>query len=818
MCKFRGPIRASKGLAALFLLLFVNVDFTIAQLGGHVFDAQTGKPVQDAHIVIITGQSGAGSVAGNPGTATRANGRFFLEWTSFPVDVRISALGYESQTRRVAESTMLLHVTLTPVVYEFDGVTIDNRRLSAGLDGKSPAMVTSIQPAVALGSGNTSGVDVLRSERGVYVQQTSPGQGSVYIRGRAGRDVLYLFNGLRMNPAFVRSGQNQYFGVIDPFSTQEMRVFRGPVSVYFGSDALSGGLDITPVVPSFTQDGAWSGGVITQINEGATGERTLHSHTSYTSPRLTWYLGGTVRKFSYYQMSRKSDAALWFPYDNRIDEAGYDYLAYTGSLRYRLGAYSKLTLVSFTGAIPDAPRLDRMIMGFSREIIPDRAAPDAAYDSNTAPLLFAAHSINLTSSLPYRFLSVLGITAAYHRLMDHRKTIPFGTPPDFNTNRATFTRSDVTDFDKNTSDQLLVSVDGSATPRTHTLVRFGADASYDRISSSRYRTNSTVSGGRVYRLPRYPDGSTYAQGGVFAHVNQRIRPSLWMEGGLRYSVIRANLALEGEDSERGFDRFSQPYSSWNGSLGASWSVSESLQFVANLSTGFRAPNVADLSELGERRSRFLQIPNPSLRPERTVNMDFGVRWSSDRANGELTLYRIRYADKIESVPTGSVVVNSSGEELLIVTQRNEQSMLLYGVESNAEFRFYRDFAAGLTLNYTFGELHDGMGSSTPVDRIPPINGKVYLGYHPGETFQILFQSRYALRHTRLSEAEKQDFRVSQAGTDGFGVLQLISSWKLSEQSEVRLFADNLLDTAYREHASSLDGPGRNLTLRYSYTF
>ena len=81
------------------------------------------KPVQDAHIVIITGQSGAGPFAGNPGTATRANGRFFLEWTSFPVDVRISALGYESQTRRVAESTMLLHVTLTPVVYEFDGVT-----------------------------------------------------------------------------------------------------------------------------------------------------------------------------------------------------------------------------------------------------------------------------------------------------------------------------------------------------------------------------------------------------------------------------------------------------------------------------------------------------------------------------------------------------------------------------------------------------------------------------------------------------------------------------------------------------------------------
>ena len=51
-----------------------------------------------------------------------------------------------------------------------------------------------------------------------------------------------------MNPSFVRSGQNQYFGAIDPLLINKLDVYRGPVSVYYGSDALSGGVNISPII------------------------------------------------------------------------------------------------------------------------------------------------------------------------------------------------------------------------------------------------------------------------------------------------------------------------------------------------------------------------------------------------------------------------------------------------------------------------------------------------------------------------------------------------------------------------------------------
>jgi outer membrane receptor protein involved in Fe transport len=60
--------------------------------------------------------------------------------------------------------------------------------------------------------------------------------------------------------------------------------------------------------------------------------------------------------------------------------------------------------------------------------------------------------------------------------------------------------------------------------------------------------------------------------------------------------------------------------------------------------------------------------------------------------------------------------------------------------------------------------------------------------------------------------------VSNTGTPGFIILQLVANWKPTQSSSFRLLADNLMDTSYREHASSLDGLARNVSLRYSYNF
>lgn len=793
------------------ILLFLSASAT-AQVTGTVVHAHSGDPIHDANILVPET---------TVGTSSTRSGHYRLEWYNFPIRLQISAVGFRTVYVTVFESTSDLRIRLEPVVYTSDGVLVASDRIDVNNSRTRPIPVTSIEVAKVTNSLNTNAVDLMRSRKGVYVQQTSPGQGSVYIRGRAGRDVLYLFNGLRMNPSFVRSGQNQYFGVVDPFSTRQVNVFRGPVSVYYGSDALSGGVNVVPIIPSLRKGDGWDGQVVTQANTGGTGERTVNSQLGYRTETFSWFVSGTFRDFQYYRMSARSKGDRWFPYSHRTLDAAYQYASYLSSLRVRLNDRNQISVVSFAGLIPDAPRLDQMILGYSRQVDADIDAPDLGYASNTAPLFFSANSVNVKSAVNHRFVSTANLRLGYHVLKDHRYEVPFAVPPSLAGGDANYVLSDEKTYDKNTSRQVLGSFDVLLVPGASTLARFGGDLSTDRIHSERYRTDG-LSGVITKRLPRYPDGSWYTQGGLFVHITQNLSPRLWMEAGTRYSAIRTRLALEGKDTARGFDAYHTGFKFTTGSFGLTWSPVEYLYFTTNLSTGFRAPNVSDLSELGERRSVLLQVPNPELRPEHTVNLDASVRWINEKVNIELTGYNVHYFDKIESVLTGQTVVRSGvdgrSRTLQEVMNRNESEMILYGIESSVEFTPNRTDAYGLVFNYTYGELHERNGRVSPVDRIPPANGMVYGQIQVLSEVRVGTVVRFALPHNRLSDAETLDYRISNTGTDGFMVVQLSGTWSVNNQNTVRLFADNLLDSPYREHGSTLDGLGRNINLTYSYTF
>lgn len=786
-----------------------------SQIRGIITDAETNRPIRDASVVVLST---------NVGTSTSGSGIFTIQWYTFPVQLQISAIGYETRNITLFDSNIRISVDLIPKVYVSDEVMVSHERIDITNVRTRPIPITVLENS---GDGiNTSSVDLLRSEKGVYIQQTSLGQGSVYVRGRAGRDVLYLFNGLRINPSFVRSGQNQYFGAIDPFSTKQVSVYRGPVSVYYGSDALSGGVNVSPTILPFRNEKLVSGKILSQINVDGTGEKTLHSQVGYQNRKVTFFLSGTVRDFEYYRMSKDSRSDQWFPLDTRIDVADYQYYGFQGSARFRINAENQVELVSSTGIVPKAPRIDQMIMGYSRQSDPTIDSPTLAYASNTYPLQLATHSLRYKGIVKNSWIKSFNAIAGYHHLKDHRKETPFQVRPSFNSGNPNFTESLLRTFDKNTSNQYLFSFDASATPGNLSILRVGGDFSYDVIESRRFTSaydpgrGNNRNGDQVNRLPRYPDGSTYMQSGIFTHLTYNFSPTIWLETGLRYSYILADLNLEGASSERGFDAYSTDFKFTTGSMGLSWSPTRHLYLTTNVSTGFRAPNIADLSELGERRSRFIQVPNPSLSPEKTINTDISLRWINDILNVELTGYVVNYYDKIESVETGQIVqvaVDGGTRNLIEMTNRNEDRMRLYGIESSLDYKI-GNFDSGFVLNYTYGELILKNGETVPVDRIPPVNGYIYGGFTFDNKIKVVSRLRYALTQDRISSQELQDYRISNFGTDGFWMLQLIASWRIGNHSDLKLVADNITDKSYREHGSSLDGLGRNFTFSYSYLF
>jgi len=66
----------------------------------------------------------------------------------------------------------------------------------------------------------------LIGEPGVHVQQTSTSQGSPFIRGLTGQQVVTLVDGVRFNNATFRPGANQYSALLDPAFVDRVEIVR----------------------------------------------------------------------------------------------------------------------------------------------------------------------------------------------------------------------------------------------------------------------------------------------------------------------------------------------------------------------------------------------------------------------------------------------------------------------------------------------------------------------------------------------------------------------------------------------------------------
>ena len=61
-------------------------------------------------------------------------------------------------------------------------------------------------------------------------------------------------------------------------------------------------------------------------------------------------------------------------------------------------------------------------------------------------------------------------------------------------------------------------------------------------------------------------------------------------------------------------------------------------------------------------------------------------------------------------------------------------------------------------------------------------------------------------------------RINPMGTAGWGTLNVSLDWQATRSLQLGVRLENLADKAYREHASGIDAPGRNVGLWVNYSF
>ncbi len=147
-------------------------------------------------------------------------------------------------------AVLLLGSPAVAMALDVEEVTVTATRAPRAASEVSVGVTITDQQAIER-TAPAIAVDALRGRSGVYVQQTTPGQGIPIVRGLKGSEVLHLVDGMRLNNALFRNAPNQYVALVDPFMLSGIEVVRGPSPALYGSDAMGGVVQMLTRTPQF---------------------------------------------------------------------------------------------------------------------------------------------------------------------------------------------------------------------------------------------------------------------------------------------------------------------------------------------------------------------------------------------------------------------------------------------------------------------------------------------------------------------------------------------------------------------------------------
>lgn len=609
-------------------------------------------------------------------------------------------------------------------------------------------------------------MDLLHGEPGTFVQQTTPGQGIVIVRGLKGSEVLHLVDGFRLNTAFFRNAPNQYMALVDGQALDRVEAVRGPSGTLYGSDAMGGVVQLFTPEPHFAGNELSGQGRVRFIYASA--DESLTSRVSGALGNEDFSLSGGV---SYQDVGN-----LRVGGGDELPFSGFTGRAGDAKLIWKPVENQELMLQVQTLTQPRTPRHDELVPGFGQ------TRPNSAvFFFEPQARDFAQLRWTLNSATPA--FDGLAVHLGWQQIQDDRRTRDFGSVNE--------------DRERNSSDLVGLTAQFNKALGAHYLT-YGVEIYQDQVDSFRERSN--INTGAVSARPsRFPDGSSMDT--VSAYLADDWQPSERMDvyGGLRWS--RADVELPPVINGIGVDIAP---SDWSGHFGMRYGLSDSVNLVANYGRGFRAPNVFDLGTFGDRPSNRFNIPNPDLVSETVDTVDLGLKWSGATVEAELVGYVSKYRDKITSVLTGDVT--DTGR--LVTQNQNVTELDLWGFEGGLRWYPSDTLEGYVTATYTRGD-EEFDGEQYAADRIPPLFGKAGVVWHASERWSFEGYSFYATRQDRLSPRDAIDPRINPQGTAGWATLNARVEFSVNDALKLALRAENLGDVRYREHGTGLDEPGRN---------
>jgi outer membrane receptor protein involved in Fe transport len=701
-------------------------------------------------------------------------------------------------TRTFAVGFVLLAGWTTAAAQAEPAVELETMQVTAGRHAESQYLVPQPVTVVTREEIERLGPQVipqaLAYEPGAFFQQSGPGQGSVIVRGLKGSEVLHLVDGMRLNNAFFRNSPSQYVALVDPQNVQQLELVRGPNATIYGSDAMGGVMQI--LTPDYLFAGGWDFSGRVQARYGSADLERSGRVSLATGNALVSFGGG----FSFSDYGKRKlatagqspDGAGGYTLAERVNDTDYLSRGWDFKLHLAPGAH-ELMLAAQSFEIPALQRYFQTVPGHAAPP-PSRQVAEFRNDRQF-------HHLRYRYLLPLGFLENLELHLGRQVMTDDR----------LDRNQAP--RDEFT-FNRSTLDGITLQ---AGTPLGAQSLRYGIEFYTDAVRSGAYREDPPGSGALTYPngtsfFSPFPDGSRADDYGVWVLDEWRATDALLFDGGLRYSRHQTRIA----QGDRAFGA-QLDQDDFTGNVGMRYALTGAVAWTANVGRGFRAPNLFDLALVGQRANDRVVVANLALRPESVTTVDTGLKFGTRGWTGEATVFYSDYSDRIVTVnpafAEGTPECPDDGDAATTGCAQNQNvaASRYYGFEGGTRFTLAEAVTARATLNYTWGDQQQG-GVKTPANRVPPLNGQVGLVYRPSPCAFVEPWLFWAGRQERLDANDLTDSRINPAGTGGYAVVNLRAGWQPYPWARVQLDLGNLLDKAYREHGSGIDGAGFGLGL------
>ena len=728
-------------------------------LTGHVKDKETGESLAGATVFIPDLKAG---------TSTDKDGIYkFQNLPGSSMVVQVSFIGFKAEIVTLDMSKVRSHdFQLTPSAIEAKEVVITGNALSSDND-RSSFSITPINKNQLLTVPSTNLIDAISAIPGVSEITTGGGISKPVIRGLGYNRIVTLNEG-------VRQEGNQWgdeHGIeIDQFSADRIEVLKGPASLFYGSDAMGGVINILEQTPAKmgSIDGEW-------VSQFSTNDR-LFSNSAMVEGNQDgwiWRARGTYKTASSYRTPTE-----WV-YNSGFNEKNLSLMA--GVIKK--WGYSHLHFSSFNAKIGmvDGTRdsATNLFMDFQGNIVSEARAKSRLID---VPFQEVSH--NKISSVTNLLIRDNQVKISLGYQWNNRKE--FGETPD---TPGLFFHLDTWTYDIRYTRLLGKSLE---------LV--GGISGMTQINRNH---------GTEYLIPDY-DLQDFG-GFVYA---KKTWERFTLNLGLRYDYRRVkcyplyldSLGVPASWGDTLFHLFNRDFSAFTGSTGMTFRLNKSINFKLNVGRGFRAPNISELSANGLHEGTFrYEMGNPALNPETSLQIDGEIAWENKFLNLAFNGFYNMINDFIyyRNINDEKKEVNGVLYPVYRYVQGNS---LLKGFEFEFDVHPVDALHFDNNIDYVWG---DNLSTGVPLPFIPAL--------HLTDQIKWTFKTRKtsALKNPYVQlEMETHFYQaridVFETVTPGYVLLNCSVGSKLKVQKQLwtwYISGTNLLDTKYYDHLSRLKEVG-----------